>query len=740
MSRKSFLESFSGEFKPSSLLVNLLAGVIIGVLIIIVEVSFAALIFSGDLAAYVFQGIGLMLFGSAAIAIVVALTSSYPATIARPHEIPAAVLAIVAGGIATQLSGAPETVVFTTVVGAVVLTSVLTGIFFLVLGFFKLGTLVRFVPYPVVGGFLAGTGWLLVKGGLNVMTDLKLEPVTLGRFTDTGIFAKWLAGLCFALLMLAVSRRFKHFLVMPALMIFGCLGFYLILLVSGSGVTAARQEGWLLGPFQQGSLWRPLTLGMLLDVQWSVVFGYAANLGTILLISAIPLLLNESGLELVVRRDIDFNRELKSAGAANIVAALGGGTVGLHSLSLCALGFRMGAGGRLVGVTAGAMCAASLGFGSDLLTFLPKPVLGGLLLYSGLNFLIEWLVESYKRLPRADYLLVAFITVVIGAFGFLQGVGVGVLIAVVLFVIKYSRVNVVKFAVSGAHYHSNVDRGPEQLKVLTENGDRIYVLKMQGFIFFGTANDLLQLVRSRAENKSLPPLRYVVLDFHLVNGLDSSAVSSFAKLKQVAADHRFSLVFTDLTSIITRQLESGGFMEHDKEPLRVFQDLDHGLEWCEDRILEEKGVSVSRAHTLSEHLAPILPPNIDVSFVARYFEREETQPGQVLLQQGEVVDCLYFIESGRVTVVLEGKGRRRVRLRTMDAGTVVGEIGMYTGTPATASVVAAEKTVMYGLRASSLATMEREDPDVAAAFHKFIARLLAARLTKTNQSLQAMME
>ncbi len=46
--------------------------------------------------------------------------------------------------------------------------TVLTGITFLAIGTFKRGNLIRFVPYPVVGGFLAGTGWLLLKGGVYV--------------------------------------------------------------------------------------------------------------------------------------------------------------------------------------------------------------------------------------------------------------------------------------------------------------------------------------------------------------------------------------------------------------------------------------------------------------------------------------------------------------------------------------------------------------------------------------------
>ncbi len=65
--------------------------------------------------------------------------------------------------------------VFLTVVAATLVVTVLCGVVFLVLGRFRLGNLVRFVPYPVVGGFLAGTGWLLFKGGIYVASGVVLH-------------------------------------------------------------------------------------------------------------------------------------------------------------------------------------------------------------------------------------------------------------------------------------------------------------------------------------------------------------------------------------------------------------------------------------------------------------------------------------------------------------------------------------------------------------------------------------
>ena len=123
------------EFHPSRLLPSLTAGLVAGIITVMVEISFAALIFSGDLSGFVSSGIGLMLFGAVVIGVVVALTSSHPGIVAAPKDIPAAILALVAAAVASSMAATstPEEI-FSTVVVAIALTSLLTGIFFMALG------------------------------------------------------------------------------------------------------------------------------------------------------------------------------------------------------------------------------------------------------------------------------------------------------------------------------------------------------------------------------------------------------------------------------------------------------------------------------------------------------------------------------------------------------------------------------------------------------------------------------
>ncbi len=506
-----------GSFQPKMLVPGLTAGLIVGITVVSLEISLAALIFSGALAPYVAYGIGFVLFGAFTVPLLGALTSSIPGTMTIPQDTPAAILALIAAGVVGNTSASANLEgTFTTVVVAIILTTLLTGAVFILFGRFKLSGFARFIPYPVVGGFLAGTGWLLAAGSFSVMTDMS---ITLGNFTQlfqSDVLIHWLPGLVFAVTLLLVLRRSSHSLVIPGMLALSIGLFYIVLALLGISTSEAARLGWLLGPFEQEALFRPLTPASLALVDWSAILTQLDKIGAVVVLSLISLLLNASALEVAVKEDIDMNRELKTTGIANLVAGLFGSTVGYPALSMTVLTHRLNAKTRWAGVFAALVAGGTLLFGADALSYFPKPMLGGILLFMGLSFLVEWVVDARARLPRIDYLLVLMILIAIASIGFLEGIAVGVLAAVVMFVVSYSRINAVKHTLSGATYHSKVERPLVHRQTLQERGGEIFILRLQGFIFFGTAQKLLDQIRDRLNDPGQPRLRFVVLDFRQV--------------------------------------------------------------------------------------------------------------------------------------------------------------------------------------------------------------------------------
>jgi SulP family sulfate permease len=715
------------------------AGLVIGLITVVLSVSLAALVFSGGMSAHIQRGIGIFLFGGFAMSVAAFAFGSLPGTSIGPQDGPAALLAVAAGGIVGALAGSavPETV-FSTMLAGVVISSAATGVILLLIGQFRLGNLVRYIPYPVVGGFLAGTGWLLTRGAIEMMTGHALSLQTLLSLTQYEKLFLWLPGTLYAVVILVVLRKVNHFLVWPGIIAGAIVIFYAALFLTGTPVQQARDMGMLLASFPAIGLWKPLSLADLNRVDWGTLAGQVNYLLPIPLVSLIALLLNATGLELVARRDMDLNRELRMTGLANLFSGLGGGPPGYHYLGATALGLRMGANSRVVTATAAFICGLVLIVGGGFVSFLPVALLSSLLLVLGLSFLIEWVYDAWFNLPRADYFIVILSLVVIALSGYLEGVGVGIVAATILFVVKYSRINTVRDTLNGQIYHSNVDRPPVQREILHTHGSGIHIFRLQGYIFFGTADKLLSRVREILEDTTNRE-HFIVLDFHRVHGLDSSAVSSFTRMYQLAELHDVYLVVTKATPDIHQQMVRGGFKPGPR--VQVFPTLDYGVEWCENMLLRKHEASTEFIQAgIEAQLRKSFPNPALIKRLVSYLERMEADANYYLMRRGDPPEAMYFIESGRLNVILETEAGETIRLGGVRGGTVVGELGLYLKSRRTASVVTEQKSVLYRLTTDAMKRMESDDPETASALHEWIARLLAERLADNNRAIEALMD
>jgi SulP family sulfate permease len=365
-------------------------------------------------------------------------------------------------------------------------------------------------------------------------------------------------------------------------------------------------------------------------------------------------------------------------------------------------------------------------------------VLGGLLLFLGLGFLVEWLHDAWFKLSKAEYGLVLLILITTNVAGLVASLGLGIVLAVALFAVSYSRIGVVKHALSGANYRSNVDRPRQDLQTLRRRGHWLYILELQGFIFFGTANRLLEQVRQRANDPDLPAPRYVVFDFRQVSGLDASAVLSFTKMKQLAEAKNMRLVFTHLPARVRRQLANEVLTDADRSLWHVEADLDHGVEWCEEQILQVRDTEET-ATARRARVATFQPESITGIDLRDYMERMDLAEGHYLIRQGDAPRGLFFVERGQVTALREGKDGLVIRLRKMGPGTVVGEMGLYLDSEASASILTNEPSTVYYLSKANLRRIEETAPAAAAALHRYIAEVLSERVSIANNTIQALL-
>lgn len=716
------------------------AAVITGIFTVIAASSFASLIFSGPLQPFVGHGVWLMLWTGLVAGLLVALTSSLRGVVAIPQDRIVPVLVVLAAGVVAKLPNETPEQQCGAVIACIAAVTLLTGLALYVVGRLRLGSLLQYVPYPVIGGFLAGSGWLLALGCFRIAVGHAIHLDNLWQLLTLDQLVKWVPAVGFGFFWFYMMKRSRHPFV-PALLLLGGVGlFYLVVKIAGTPLAEVRAHGWLPAQIGEHGVapfpgYRPLK-----DIPWMLLGGAANVVGTILLTSVVSVMLTASALELVSGQEVDINRELRAAGQASLLAGLGGGMVGFHSMSLSRLALSLGAANRWAGLGNALVCGLALLAGPTLVSYIPQYICGGLLFFLGLMFLWEWVVEARQKLNLVDYLVVLLILGVIGALGYPQGVVTGVVAAIILFIHNYSRVDVVTHALSGAQLTSNVDRPVREGRRLSEQGDSICILKLQGFIFFGTASHVFEEIRERAAATDQPPLKFVVLDFRRVTGLDSSAVFSLRKAEQLGRKKGFVLVVCQASRALLAELSEEKSLGDPNSCLRLYPDLDHGLEACENELLQSTPEAGSPKRTLAEQWAELWPAGTSLAGLLPYLERREIPAEAHLIRQGENSSGLYFIESGRVTVRLELADGQMLRLRTMGGGTVVGEISLLLGGPRTASVVANEACVVYGLTPEGLARMEAADPVLTLSFHRFMVRLLAERLTNSTRTLRSLLE
>ena len=730
------------------------AGVVLGLVEVILAVAFATLVFGGYLVRFWPNAIGLCLLGAAITMGILAWRAGKRGVIGSVQDAAAAVLALISYKISvatfaslvpdvrgTPVRGTPQDAFLTTVAAILVVTT-LCGITFLVLGTFKLGNVVRFIPYPVVGGFLAGTGWLLLKGGIGVAAgpaSAALPPWPKGTTTQviirhlhqlTGSFLlpRWLPALVFGLLLLLVTRFSKRPVLIPALGI-AVLLWAIGMFVTHSSIQDARHGLWLIGPFESNRLLEPWSLRALSGADWGLLTRQSANIATAVFVAVIACLINVSGLEVMMRSDLDNNRELRDAGLANLLSGPVGGIPGYHAVSLSALARQMRVGAREAGLVAALVPLAAVLFGGSIVQLIPRFLVAGTLVFVGLAFIVDWLVDQRRNLPIAEYAIVLVILATIAFRDYLTGVKVGLVASGFLFAVNYSGVRLVRQVEFGTTYRSNVDRPQAERRALRELADRVLVLRVNGFVFFGVASGLVERIRKRME--AAPP-RFLLVDLQRVTGMDTSVVIALRKVALLAKAYDVELVISGASETVRAKLHKGGVLPSGGV-VSFDPDLDRGLQRVEDGLLKAL-------------VPPLSPDGADDPLsglperLGTYLERQSIPEGTVLLRQAEPSDDLFVLESGRLTVEATTPEGTRMRLRSVSSGVIVGEIAMYLKGPRTADVVAETPCVVLRLTRAALERMEAEDPRLAAQLHRRLAGMLAARASDSLRVFDELMD
>ena len=613
----------------------------------------------------------------------------------------------------------------------------LGGVFQALFGLMRLGSLIKFAPHPVMAGFqnMAAVLLFLVQLGNVLGFDRNISFThVFGAIGETRPLSVLVAALTFAAMWHArrITTR-----VPPMLVGLGCG-----MLVYGGLALAGLSDmlGPVIGPPTASAAMRTvlvdfsgLAMAEPLERSWLLIVSSALALAIIASIDALlcAKLASRPG-ELRAGDD----RLLVRLGLSNaMAAAFGGITNGINigpSLTNRAFG---GQSALSVLVNAAAvLAAATLLF--PFLAYIPRAVLSAAVMVVAIQHIDPWTGQLVRRLVRPgtpqrgtialDLGVCLFVSLLSIAVNVVLAVFIGIVLAVLLFVVRMSRSNIRKLyrcdVVRSRRY-----RGPAELEVLHAKGVSVLVVELQGALFFGSAERLAQIV----ERESARDTVAVLLEMRRITEIDSTGARILGDIDAALAANGIKLALV----LSTRTETAARLADIFHAPDRFFPDIDRAIEWAEDDLLRQTATAPSAELPL-ERLPLLSDFTVDqIACLRNWLEPMAWPAGQVVFHSGDPGSSLYLVTKGRASVHIRHDGGD-IRLVTFAPGAVFGELALLDRGPRSATITADEDLKAFGLSEASFAVLCQQQPDLAIKLLTALGRELSVRIRYANMTIQ----
>lgn len=439
------------------------------------------------------------------------------------------------GGTHSQISGptGPMTVITATLVSgawassggslsevfiSMALAAIFCGIFQILFGIIKIGKYVRYIPYPVLSGFMSGIGVIIIlqqlyplvgQNGSGSMVD-QLAGIP-EAFSHTSITALLLGIATVAIIYLfpLITKKVPSTLV--ALIVMTVVSRF----IDMNGVaTIGEIPAGLPMPFFANE---HVTLE---GLNWGTILIAAIIPGlTLAGLGSIDTLLTSVVADNITKTKHNSNRELIGQGIGNAVAGLFCGLPGAGATMRTVVNVKSGGRTQLSGMThAILLLAIMLGLGS-VVQYVPLPVLAGILITVGWGIIDFKGFKDLVKIPRADAVVLIVVFLVTVFVDLLTAVGIGMVIACVLFMKRASDL------VEGGYSSQELTNFDKESPWDDEHGmpdtvaHKIYVQRLNGPIFFGTINKFKEVMQTVPADAKI-----VIIRMRLVSFMDQSGL------------------------------------------------------------------------------------------------------------------------------------------------------------------------------------------------------------------------
>jgi len=726
--------------KPDNLAGDLWGGLAAMLVALPSAIAFGVTIFAPLGGTYAAQGAIAGILGVTALGLIAGAFGGTNRLITAPCAPAAAVLSALAIQLFQNGASGESVVLMLTLVGLI------CGAIQVGFGAVGLGRLIKYVPYPVVSGYLSGVGLIIIVSQVPKFLGVPKETHFWQALVTPSLW-QWqgVAVGVITVVVMATAPRFTK--AVPAAILGLALGVlaYFGLGLLDPALLALKGNALVIGPldgagagFGDAITGRWKAVGNLDFAEISRLLVPAATLAVLLSIDTLKTCVV---LDALTRSRHNSNRELIGQGLGNLASSFIGGVPGAGQMGATLVNMSSGAQTRLSGLIEGALALVAFLILGSFIAWIPVAALAGILIVIGFRMFDRDSLHLLKsRTTILDFAVIVAVVVVALTVSLIAASGAGIALAIVLFIREQIRGSIVRGKAYGNQMFSKRVRLPAEMEILEKRGDATAIFELQGSLFFGTTDQLYTILEPELKARS-----YIILDMRRVQSVDLTAVHMLEQIQGMLAERNAFLIFSALPENVPsgqdmrKYFDQVGLVKTERR-VQTFNELDEALEWVEERLIEE------------EHLERLQEKPLELREIDVFLGRKETtlaalescmdkrsyKAGERIFARGDAGDEMFLIRRGAVRIVLPISDTLGHHLATFGRGDFFGEMAFLDPAPRSADALAFTDTDMFVLSRKRFDTLAEEHKKLAIGLVLGVARVLAIRLRYANAELRAL--
>lgn len=730
---------------------DIMGGITTSVIALPLAIAFGVVAFAPLGEEYIAQGALTGLYGVIVAGILTSLFGGTPGQIA----VPTAPMSVMVTSIIATLLKDPEIAALgenqvMVILVLVSMTIFMAGLLQLIMGAVGGGKLIKFIPYPVIAGFMNGIAIIIFLGQLRPLFGVSKDTNLLAIFAGgAGLrYETLVVGAVTIIMMLGAKKITRAVPGSLVGLLCGVATYFIIGKLFNPALLQIENNPLIIG-YIPSAFPTPKQVMSFFSMSHLIPLSKLTTLIipalTLSILASIDTLLTSVVTDMVTKSKHNSTKELFGQGIGNVASAAFGGLPVAGSTLATMVNVNAGARTPLGGVVNSLTVLLVVLFMGNLVQWIPMAVLAGILLITSVSMIeSESINLSRKKSALGNLLVIVAVTVITVAVDLIVAVLIGLAITAFLFIKEQIGKTIVRRMYTGDLIHSKKVRSQDAAKILEKKGHLIKIYELNGSLFFGTCDKLLAELEENLDSFS------IILDFKRIHTIDLTGAQLLKQIvDRVHEKGNFLLIsYLDMPGDedkerMKRLMQDVGVIEAIGSAY-IFPDTDQAQEWAEDVLIqtELEAAQIPKEKITMQSLDILKDlTQKQLGVVKKYMHPLQFKKSEIVFKEGEPGDKIYFILSGGVSVLasLSQNGRDR-RLATFGEGVFFGDMAILEQQPRSATVRADTETELLYMTVDDFQHLVKKESLLASKMLLGMARELSYRLRLTTIEVRTLEE